>query len=228
MATKDLTDAVLGGTQKGAPSPFSDTPEVDALYAPEFAAVTSNAATKAPAYNDAVAVANAKAAQRAALEAKAQAQADLADPSKYQRLPKDDGGYSFVAPDGKEISAYDYARITGNSIDSVLKDSLNPIDVGFQQDYSNLQKFLTAVSSGDTATANSFIKQAPELERYRNDVQGLMDKFRQAYPTVFGQGGFQGKGTAGQPLGSSLVPSVQGGGSSIADLLSQYGVTSGQ
>ena len=205
---KALKDAVLGASKNTPGSPLGNYPDIAGLYEASAQLPTSSAQVSAQGFNDDVAVANAKAAKEAALKAAAQKAADIADPNKYQRLPKEDGGFSFVAPDGKEISAYDFSRITGNSIETVLKDSQNPIDVGFQQDYSNLQKFLTAVSSGDKETADSFIQQAPELEKYRNDVQGLIDRFRQAYPTVFGMGGFQGKGTAGQPLGTSLVPSA--------------------
>lgn len=213
MAKADLKDAVLGGQQEGGGDPFGGYPELDALYAPEMAAIGSNAVTKGAAYNDAVAVANAKAAQAAELQRKQQLVADLSDPNKYQQLPKEDGGYTFLSPNGKEISAFDYSRITGKSIDSILADSQNPIDIGFNKDWANLNDYLDAWYQGDKDKVKQFQDAQPELKSI-TDPQDIVNRFRQAYPTVFGQGGFAGKGTAGQPTGSTYIPYVpnQSGG----------------
>lgn len=198
MAKDDLKAATLGMSS-----------DINAAYQSAEQLPQSNAVMQAGGYNDAAQVENAKAAKRAALEAQAQKAADMADPSKYQMLPKDDGGYQFVAPNGKEISAYDYSRITGSPIDSILKDSQNPIDIGFVQDFSNLQNFMQAVLNKDKETVDSIVSQNKELENYRNDIPGLLKRFRQAYPTVFGGGGFQGRNTPGVRAGSTYIPAGQ-------------------
>ena len=212
MAKDDLKAAVLGATSNTPGATLGGYPDIAQYYAPEIAAANSNAQVNAQGYNDAAQVANAEAARTAALQAKAQAAADLADPSKYQRLPKEDGGYSFLDPAGKEISAYDYSRITGNSLETVLAGSLNPVDVGFQQDFSNLQDFMNAISGGDKKKVKKYTGATPELLNYEKDIPGLIEKFKRAYPTVFGLGGFQGRGTAGQRVGTAYVPYPTGSG----------------
>src|SRR5688572_6692174 len=111
----DLKMAVLGSG-----TPLGNYPEISALYQPAQDLVQSNIGAASDAFNTNVQVENEKVARKAALDAEAQrlqdeAQrlADASDPSKYQQLPKEDGGYTFLDPSGKEISAYDYSRITG-------------------------------------------------------------------------------------------------------------------
>lgn len=116
----------------------------------------------------------------------------------YQRKPKPDGGYAFFDPNGNQISAYEYARATGKNSSEVLADSQNPIDIQYQEDYSGLQNFLAAVSTGDRETMNAYYAENPELERM--SPQEVIQKFKLAYPTVYGTT------NTGQRLGSTYIP----------------------
>lgn len=191
-----LKQAVLGAQQIGTPtSPLGNFPELAKLYQSSFQLPQSQAAVKGEANNADVTIANQKAA--------AKAESDLQDSSKYQRLPKSDGGYSFVDPTGKEISAYDYARATGKSLDKTVENSQNPIDIGFAQDYKNLQNFINHVVNNDQEKIQATIKANPALNKFKDDLPGLINQFKQHYPTVFG-----GSGSGNQPVNSTYIPNA--------------------
>lgn len=198
-----LKSAVQGSTQLGSPtSPLGNFPELAKLYSSSFQLPLSNAATAVQSNNTALTVKNQQDQQAAAQKQ----QQDMLDPSKYQRIPAQDGGWNFIAPNGQSISAYDYARVTGKSLTDVLANSSNPIDSGFTQDYNNLQKLLNDVraSGNDTkakaAVANAIAAQ-PALKKYQNDIPGLIQAFQQHYPTVFG-----GNVSGNQPVNKTFVP----------------------
>lgn len=135
------------------------------------------------------------AAKEAAAAAKKAAQ-DAADPSKFQRIQKEDGGYQFLDGAGKEISASQYASALGISPDKVLKDSQNPIDIAFQQDYQQLQKYFTdKINSKNDPTAaaeaqaiEDGVKKSSggKINLANLNHQDVVKSFMQAYPTVFG------------------------------------------
>lgn len=192
MANPDLVKAVLGTSQPGT-TPLGSSPEVAKMFSAYAPLAVSNAQGQATGYNDQVAVANQKAAASAARE-KALA---MADPSKYSQVPKKDGGYSFLDPNGNEISAYAYSRITQQPLNSILKDSQNPVDVGFNQDYGNLDKYIQAKlqthgkganpKAVETAKAiEDTVRQQFGVDLAKMDVQEVYKRFQQAYPTVFG------------------------------------------
>lgn len=129
----------------------------------------------------------------------------------YQRLPKDDGGYTFLDPDGNEISAFQYARATGKNSAEVLADSENPIDVQYQNDYNGLQDFLNASTTGDKATMDAYYAENSSL-RTMSPAE-VMRKFKEAYPTVYGTR------NVGQKLGSTYIPTS----TAIENTLSGFG-----
>lgn len=204
MDQEQLRQAVYGakniGTGAGA------DPVVDAAYAHRFSAPVVHAASSALVNQSA---ANLQAQKEAAAAAEKQ-KAALSDPKNFQKIPKSDGGFAFYDPAGKEISAHDYALVTGQPVSKVLADSENPIDVAFNNDYNNLQKYMQAWQNGDKKTIDSIQKQSPELAKISNP-QDLIKRFYQAYPTVYGLGGFNGAGTAGQPNGTSFIPNASAG-----------------
>jgi hypothetical protein len=171
-------------------------------------------------YNAQVQDANAQAAAKAAADAKVQQEKDMLDPSKYQRVPAQDGGYNFIAPNGQPISANDYSRITGQSLDKVLANSQNPIDTSFQQDYKNLQSYINGkiASKGDPNSAGA--KQAKAIEDkvqqqygidlHKANIQDVMNAFQAAYPTVFGGAG------RGVPTGQTFIPSQAFGKANVS------------
>lgn len=201
-----LKDAIVGSQQTGSGSPIGSFPELDKMYGLTKGLDAKSAVVQGASYNAAVEDANAK---RAAADAKSQ-QDDMLNPNKYRVIPKADGGYAFVAPNGQEVSASDYAHIAGTTEDKVLNGSQNPIDISFQQDYQNLQKFIGAFVSKDKTAVNDLVKADPsgELQKYvdNNDLPGLIQRFQQAYPTVYGKGGFNGANSAGQQTGSTYIP----------------------
>jgi hypothetical protein len=64
--------------------------------------------------------------------------------AKPKKVPKSDGGFDFFDANGAPISAYDYARIEGTDIASVLGDSMNPDDQALIADYAGLKDFWDA------------------------------------------------------------------------------------
>ena len=195
-----LKAAVQGTEQAGTPtSPLGNFPELAKMYGSSFQLPQIQAAGNATA-NLAGDVA---AKQQTDAKAAAQAKADLMDPSKYTQLPKKDGGYAFLDPNGQEVSAYQYARITGQSLDKILGQSENPIDQGFVQDYTNLQDYLKAWVNKDQAAITAFQTDNPSLKDVKTPQQ-LTELFKQHYPTVFG-----GTQNGNQPTTSTYIPNAQ-------------------
>lgn len=195
-----LVGAIQGAQQAGGSSPLGSFPELDRLYQATAGLPESSQRVAGDAYNAGVQVVNAEAAAKA----EEKRRQDMNDPSKYQQVPKDDGGYAFLDPSGKEISAFEYARITQQDPAKVLADSQNPIDMGFVQDYNNLQDFMNALRGGDTESVDAALKENPELGNYKNDLPGLIEKFKQHYPTVFGR-----TGDGNQPVNRTYVPTLK-------------------
>jgi hypothetical protein len=194
----DLRAAVLGSSDIQTPtSPLGSFPELSQLYQSSF---------QLPQATGAANILTNQAQQQVA-EAKAAAAAKK-DKSKYQRVKKKDGGFAFYDPDGNEISAYDFANATDTNPTDALKDSENPIDIGYQQDYKNLQDYMSAKlnSKQDEESAKiaqdieARVKEAHGIDLSSLNPQQLIDQFKQAYPTVYG-----GK-KAGVPVGQTLVP----------------------
>lgn len=100
-----------------------------------------------------------EAARRQAFDLARAAEADRAnqiedklDPSKARMVPKEDGGYEFYDGSGEKINVFRFSRITGARPDEILKDSYNPRDQQFVQDYSTLRQFTSAWANGDNET----------------------------------------------------------------------------
>lgn len=206
IADQQLRDAVYGAQNITAPtdaSALAGQPEVAAAFKTRFQAPVIQAAATGLVNQSQENLQE----QADAAKAAAQAAKDAQDPSKFQRIPKSDGGYAFYDPTGKEISAQDYALATSQGLDKVLANSQNPIDINFQNDYNNLKTYLTAWQNNDKKTIDAIQKASPALAKIKNPQQ-LINQFMTAYPTIFAQGGFQGPGTAGEPTGSSFIPNA--------------------
>lgn len=213
-----LRDAVLGATQQGSPtSPLGSFPELDRLYASNFQLPLSEAATHAQGAqtdttvsNNDAAAAEARANELDAAKQKLQDIQDAADPSKFQQVAKPDGGYAFYDGAGNEISAFQYAQATNKSPADVLKNSTNPIDIGFNQDYKQLEAYINAKanakndqSAADQASnIEAIVKKNYGIDLGKESIQDVINQFKSAYPTVFGG---TGKGIA---VSQRLIPSV--------------------
>lgn len=218
-----LRDAVLGSANIQTPtSPLGSFPELAALNKSTFQLPQSTQAAGAQGNIASDIVAQQKAAADAAAKETEQKIKDMADPSKYQQVARSDGGYGFYDPQGNEISAAEYAHITNKSLDSVLKNSQNPIDTGFVQDYKDLQDYanlkLQSKSNPDASSKAKAIEQQVK-DQYGIDLSKMKlgeitDAFRKQYPTVFG---LQNKGV---PVGQLFIPS-QNSGSDVQSLIQQ-------
>lgn len=215
-----------------AASPLGAFPELSQMYATNFSSPISNANASAQANQDQVTVENSKKAQAAA-EAQAAA---FGDKSKYTVQQRSDGGFGFYGPDGKEVSAAQYANNTGQKLTDVLKDSQNPIDVRYVQDQQNLTKYLQAKAQskydkGQAAIAKQIeqnVNKAHGINLGQQNPQNLIKLMQANYPTIYGSHqdnspGFSGSGnflpspdTAKQQLGGQGVLNSlnYGGGSS--------------
>lgn len=209
-----LRDAVLGATNIQSPtSPLGSFPELARLYQSSFQLPQSGGAANALANQATQTVAD----QKAAAAAKKK--------SDYQRIKKKDGGYAFFDPSGKEISAYDYANGVGKNPADVLADSENPIDIGYQQDYKNLQDYIGAkLNSKQDSQAASQAKQIEDQVRQAHGIdlsslnpQQLIDQFKQAYPTVYGghRPGVEAGSVLIGPRPSATSLDLTGGGAGI-------------
>jgi len=194
-------------------SPLGSFPELSNMYRSSFQLPLSNAQMQAQSAHDAITIAN----QKKAEEIRKKYAQDLLDPSKYQRVKKSDGGYAFIGPDGKEVSASAYADLIGRNPKDVLQDSENPIDIAYAQDFDNLQDFLKATLTGDTEKAKQYYALNPGLEKMKPDE--VIRQFKEAYPTVYGGN------KAGVPLGKTAIPTVR---KQDENPLAAYGITAGQ
>ena len=205
-----LKSAVLGAQQAGGASPLGNFPELQQLYGNAASLDAKSQPVAGQAYNAQVEAANAQAAAKAEAQAKLQAEKDMLDPSKYQKIPLSDGGFKFMAPNGQEMSANDYSKITGQSLDKILGESKNPIDIGFQQDYKNLNDYINNKLASAKDPNSDAAKRAKAVEDkvqqdygidlHKAQISDVLSAFQAAYPTVFG-------GTnRGVETGSTFIP----------------------
>lgn len=220
-----LKDAVLGATQQGSPgSPLGNFPELAKLYESSFQLPLSNAATQVQAANTGVTVANQKAAEEAAIRAESQRIQDESDPKKYQVVRKEDGGFDFFDPSGNQIDIATYTQKTGQRTIDVIKDSENPIDIQYVNDYQNLQDYVGALQNGDREKLDAIRQASPELSKYdgKGGVDKLIKDFKNYYQRYYvtRQQNPQAWGT--RPNQNLFVPNAQ-----VAANNSLYGTDAG-
>lgn len=156
-------------------------------------------------YNDQAALEN----QKIDLQAQEQRAKAMADPANYKRVKNNkDGGWNFFDPEGKPISAYDYANAIGSTPAEVLKDSENPIDTGYQTDFEDLQAYFQASMTKDTDkdakdywdAVNDEVEKKRGIKLWTMKPADVIASFKKAYPTVYGT---QNKGVK---VGSLYMP----------------------
>lgn len=126
-----------------------------------------------------------KAAERAR-QAQIQKLQDKLDPGKYRKERKDDGGFSFYDPEGNEIDIDTYAKRTGQRRVDAIKDSENPIDLQYINDWQNMNDLMQATYNGDEDRLSEFD------ERYRKmKVQDLGKELINRYPHIYGMGQYE-------------------------------------
>lgn len=128
--------------------------------------------------------------QAAAKEQEAQVNL-MNDPSKYQQLRKDDGGFAFFDPAGKEIDIDAFAKKTGQRRIDILKDSENPIDQQFIRDFDMTDLVSQAIYQNDTETLQGLAEDHPEVFKSGATQQGIMEELMRKYPHIYGRGSYE-------------------------------------
>lgn len=98
------------------------------------------------------------------LAAAEQAAKDATDPTKYRKIDKDDGGYDFYDPTGKQIDIKQFAAGTGQHITDVLKKSQNPADQEFVKNYTNVQDLVDVMQRGNKKDLDKLFKKDPSIK----------------------------------------------------------------
>jgi hypothetical protein len=202
-----LRDAVLGAGNIQSPTSTlgaSNAPELAKLYQSSFQLPQSSGASSARVNIASDQVAAAKAA--AALAQKKAA--DKADPTKYRKVPKDDGGFDFFDADGNQVDIATLTKATGTKPSEWLKDSENPIDVQYLEDYNNLQDYIKAKLGGDAKKAAGFEEAKPELANYQGQggADNLINEFKKYYQRFYVTRAEDPNAWGNRPSSSPLVP----------------------
>lgn len=188
---KKFTQAIIAGTKEGAPASTNQ-----ALADSFTGAFRTSAIADAGKAQSVTAERNAADDERereAAVKAQIQKLQDQTDPSKYQKVRKDDGGFAFFDPSGKEIDIDKFAKMTGQRRIEVLADSENPLDQQFIDDYDQMNNLNQAIWRNDTEALTELRQAYPDLfgggsSPTPEDInRRLLDK----YPHIFGMGNYQ-------------------------------------
>lgn len=131
---------------------------------------------------------NEEAARKAEQARKLKELEDMVDPSKYERRRKEDGGFAFFDPTGKEIGIDTYAKRTGMRPAEILKDSDNPLDRQFVSDYNNMNELMQAAFNGDNDTVNSILEENG-LDKGAKP-ESYMQELVRKYPHIYGAGAY--------------------------------------
>lgn len=109
------------------------------------------------------------------------------DPKNYQQVPNDHGGYDFYNGKGEKIDVKEYAQATKKRVSDLLKDSEDPADREFVDNYKQLKELGDAMINGDSKKLKSMYDADPRLQdklkgkTYNDVVMG----FKRAYPQFF-------------------------------------------
>lgn len=122
---------------------------------------------------------------------------EMNDPANFKRVAAQDGGYDFYDPAGRKINMQTYAAAKGIRPDEALKDSGNPNDTDFTNNYNKTVELGRVMATGDKSSLDKFLKSNPDV---KNNIDQLgiksyadyVKNFRQAYTPYFTQSESQG------------------------------------
>lgn len=187
-----LKSAVLGATQTGTADPAGGNwPSIARLYSSDFAAPQATAEAGAG-----VGLAQQQVAEQKAAAAAASSGGGRSGGGGFKIQARPDGGFGYYAPDGTEVSASVYAAATGKDVATVLKNSKNPIDQAFIQDYKQLQDYINNKKNSQNNPQARSAAQAVEtqvrklygIQLHQANPNDVINAFIKAYPTIYGQG----------------------------------------
>lgn len=197
MPYEQFKKAISKGQATKAPtSPYAD---IQGLFNSQFqlgaAAAPVAGLTNAAAVDDANAraAASAASAKKAAelkekLAAVEQKMSDYQNPSKWQQVPKEDGGYDYIDPLGNKTSIAKYAEVTGKNLPDILRDSRNSLDQQFVSEYDLLKKYTDTAYKGNLEEVQKLVLENPTLAAISPNVHKPEDVWRsfiEYYPNYF-------------------------------------------
>lgn len=187
MNQKDLrqfADAIL--SPAGSQGVSSYIPEVQSFLEPQarqqFLSSAGAGAEKAAGVIGDVNEQN----RRASVQNRVDQISDMFDPNKYVKKRKEDGGFDFYDPTGKQIDIATFAKFTGKRRADILSDSENPLDLKYLRDYQDTLDVIDAINSGDTARIQEYAAAQPALRGMTPD--DLLKRLMQQYPHMYGLG----------------------------------------
>lgn len=206
---QQFSQAILNGVGQAAPSSY--IPEIANAMRSQFALGGVAPAGKGMSAVSSQIADDEEKRREAARRQQIQDLQDKMDPSKYQKLRKDDGGFAFYDPAGKEIDIDTYAKRTGMRRADILKDSENPIDQQYVYDWNQLNDVSQRIFSGD---AGGLQADYPDLFKRGMTPQSLAEELMRRYPHMYGRGTYQ---QSLQNMGNPVFRSTgaSGSGSSV-------------
>lgn len=184
---KQFADAVLKGA--GAPTPASYIPQIAQFFQGRFQGAPVARAGAALGGAATLQAQEEEERRKAAEAARIRQIQDQLDPSKYEKRRKDDGGFAFFSPDGKEIDVDTFAKRTGQRRVDVLKDSENPVDQQYIHDWSTMNDITQALWSNDQIAIQG-LTQAGVIKPNQRP-EDLAKKLIEKYPHIYGKGNYE-------------------------------------
>lgn len=186
------------------------------IYQNYATAGVTNAAPEAIAGNKAVFESDVDRINKANASALAQKELDAKDPSKARSIMNQDGTYSFYDGAGNKVNINKFAILTGQTPADILKDSDNPEDQKFVNDYNTMKAFASAWVNGDNETLQKLRTADPqkfnELVSSYKTPSDMVNAFKNYYSDYYGSS--TTANTQESPVFS--VQNLQGTGSDAA------------
>lgn len=186
-ALRQFSQEVLNSIQHGDTNAGTSDAVVNNFTKSNFGDILGKPAAGVGTFANAVADRQAQEAE-VARRAQIQKLQDKLDPNKYQKLRKEDGGFDFLDPDGNPISVQKYSQVKGTNAAYELKDSENPFDLQYVNDYKNTRDLVTAIQNGDSDTIQAFRASNGDLGKMTPEQ--LMQELIRKYPHIYGNGGY--------------------------------------
>lgn len=184
---RKFSQNVLSGIQGANTSAGTGNPIVDNFTRSAFGDILTNAGAGMGNMASATAQREEQEAE-AARRARVKELEDKMDPSKYSMYRRDDGGFGFLDPQGNEIEISRYAEVTGQNPAQILRDSDNPFDRQFLNDYQNVGNLITAIQNGDQEVVQQFTRDNGEVGDMK--PEDLMRELIRRYPHIYGNGNY--------------------------------------
>lgn len=119
-----------------------------------------------------------------------QREVDKNDPAKARMIQNQDGTYDFRDGVGNKLNINQFAILTGQKPSDILKDSDNPKDQRFVQDYKTMSAFVNAWVNGDNETLQKMREADPDrfnaiVSTYKTPAD-LVAGFKNTYSDYYG------------------------------------------